>query len=104
VTEARISDVEVSPRAARADNLVGGEWVPAISRTYERRNPAALSELVGHFPDSGRADVQTAVEAPRSAWADWSARRGAERSAVLAAAADLAIEFYTDVATVYLDA
>jgi alpha-ketoglutaric semialdehyde dehydrogenase len=96
VTEARTSDVEVSPRADRADNLVAGDWVPAISgRTYERRNPAALSELVGHFPDSGRADVQTAVEAARSALADWSARRGAERSAVLAAAADLAHELAT---------
>jgi acyl-CoA reductase-like NAD-dependent aldehyde dehydrogenase len=99
VTEARTSDVEVSPRADRADNLVAGDWVPAISgRTYERRNPAALSELVGHFPDSGRADVQTAVEAARSALADWSARRGAERSAVLAAAADLAHERADEIA------
>jgi acyl-CoA reductase-like NAD-dependent aldehyde dehydrogenase len=98
VTEARTAAVAASPRArdrgsqaARAGNLIAGDWVPAISgRTYERRNPADLSGLVGHFPDSGRADVMVAAEAARSAFAGWSARRGAERAAVLAAAAELA--------------
>ena len=69
------------PRSNRADNLIAGEWVPAITgRTYERRNPAAPSDLLARFPDSGRADVAAAAEAARSAFADWSARRGAERA------------------------
>ena len=114
------------PGSRRADNLIAGEWVPAVTgRTYERRNPAEPSDLLGHFPDSGRADVAAAAEAARSAFAAWSARRGAERATVFAAAAELAheradeiaivgvgpheqgraaIEFYTDVATIYLDA
>jgi aldehyde dehydrogenase (NAD+) len=81
------------------DNLIGGDWVPAITgRTYERRNPAAPSEVVGHFPDSGRADVHGAAEAAQSAFAAWSARRGAERATVLAAAAELAHERTDEIA------
>jgi acyl-CoA reductase-like NAD-dependent aldehyde dehydrogenase len=81
------------------DNLIGGDWVPAITgRTYERRNPAAPSEVVGHFPDSGRADVHAAAEAAQSAFAAWSARRGAERATVLAAAAELAHERTDEIA------
>ena len=86
-------------RPARADNLIGGDWVPAITgRTYERRNPAAASELVGQFPDSGRADVAAAAAAAQSAFAAWSARRGAERAAVLAAAAGLALKRADEIA------
>jgi acyl-CoA reductase-like NAD-dependent aldehyde dehydrogenase len=81
------------------DNLIGGDWVPAITgRTYERRNPAAPSELVGHFPDSGRADVDAAAGAAQSAFAAWSACRGAERAAVLVAAAGLALERADEIA------
>jgi alpha-ketoglutaric semialdehyde dehydrogenase len=87
------------PRPSRADNLIAGELVPAISgRTYERRNPAAPSHLLGRFPDSGRADVAAAAEAARSAFAAWSALRGAERAAVLAAAAELALERADEIA------
>jgi alpha-ketoglutaric semialdehyde dehydrogenase len=87
------------PRTSRADNLIAGEWVPAITgRTYERRNPAAPSEAVGDFPDSRRADVDAAAEAARSAFAAWSSRRGAERAAVLAAAAGLAHERADEIA------
>ena len=95
---ARRSDDQCS-RTTRADNLVAGEWVPAITgRTYERRNPAARSDLLGHFPHSGRADVAAAAEAARSAFAAWSARRGVERATVLAAAAELALERADEIA------
>jgi alpha-ketoglutaric semialdehyde dehydrogenase len=83
----------------RADNLIGGEWVPAgTGRTYERCNPAAPSDLLGHFPDSDRSDVAAAAEAARSAFADWWARRGTERATVLAAAAELALERADEIA------
>jgi acyl-CoA reductase-like NAD-dependent aldehyde dehydrogenase len=86
-------------QSSRADNLIAGEWVPAITgRTYERRNPAAPSELLGHFPDSGRADVAAGAEAARFAFAAWSARRGAVRATVLAAAAELALERADEIA------
>jgi alpha-ketoglutaric semialdehyde dehydrogenase len=110
VTEAGVPDMATSvlsasrpgdrgSRTTRADNLIAGDWVPAISgRTYERRNPAAPSELVGQFPDSGRADVRVAAEAAQAALAGWSARRGAERAWVLAAAAGLAHERADEIA------
>jgi acyl-CoA reductase-like NAD-dependent aldehyde dehydrogenase len=86
-------------RAIGVDNLIGGDWVPATTgRTYERRNPAAPSEVLGHFPDSGRADVDAAAEAAQSAFGAWSALRGPERSAVLAAAAGLAHERTDEIA------
>jgi acyl-CoA reductase-like NAD-dependent aldehyde dehydrogenase len=86
-------------RRLRADNLIGGGWVPAVTgRTYERRNPSTPSEIVGHFPDSGAADARVAAEAAHAAFAGWSARRGAERSEVLAAAAGLAHERTDEIA------
>ena len=86
-------------RTTRADNLIAGEWVPAISgRAYERLNPAAPSDVLGRFPDSGRADVAAAAEAAQSAFAAWAARRGAERAAVLGAAAELAHERADEIA------
>jgi acyl-CoA reductase-like NAD-dependent aldehyde dehydrogenase len=87
------------PQPSLSNNLIAGEWVSATSgRTYDRPNPAAPSELLGPFPDSGRADVEAAADAARSAFPAWSARRGAERSAVLLAAAELARERAEDIA------
>jgi alpha-ketoglutaric semialdehyde dehydrogenase len=92
VTEALLT-ASARPRSDRAENLIAGEWVPpATRRTYERHNPADPSDELGAFPDSGRVDVGAAAEAARSAFADWSARRGGERATVLAAAAELALE------------
>jgi alpha-ketoglutaric semialdehyde dehydrogenase len=94
-----MTEVLPATRTTSAHNLVAGEWIPAISgRTYQRRNPAALADLLGHFPDSGRLDVAAAAEAARSAFAAWSARRGAERATVLAAAAELALERADEIA------
>ena len=40
-------------------NFIGGEWVPAGSKkTFENRNPADTSEVVGVFADSGPEDVE----------------------------------------------
>ena len=66
------------PQPSLSNNLIAGEWVSATSgRTYDRPNPAAPSELLGPFPDSGRANVEAAADAARSAFPAWSARRGA---------------------------
>ena len=45
-------------------NYIGGAWVPAASgATFESRNPADTTDLVGAFPDSSADDVARAVEA-----------------------------------------
>jgi aldehyde dehydrogenase (NAD+) len=61
-------------------NFIGGKWV-AASKTFEDRNPANRDEVVGLFPDSGKAEVDAAVEAAKKAyplWRDTPAPRRAE--------------------------
>jgi acyl-CoA reductase-like NAD-dependent aldehyde dehydrogenase len=53
-------------------NRIGGEWVPAASdKTFENRNPARTSDLVGTFPDSDAGDVDRAVKAAAKAFESW---------------------------------
>jgi alpha-ketoglutaric semialdehyde dehydrogenase len=82
------SVLEAPVRPALA-NYVGGEWVPARSgSTYEKRNPANPSELVGELPASGAEDVDAAVDSAARAFPSWSAQPAAARAAVLMRAAD----------------
>ena len=49
-------------------NYINGQWVDAASgATFESRNPARQSDLIGHFPDSSADDVASAVEAAKAA-------------------------------------
>jgi len=50
-------------------NYYGGDWHAALDdATFEDRNPADESDLIGLFPDSGERDVAAAVGAVASAW------------------------------------
>src|ERR687897_823885 len=81
--------VLAAPARPEFANYVGGSWAPARSgRTYEKRNPARPSEIVGEFPASGEEDVNDAVEAAAGAFPGWSALPAAGRAAVLMRAAD----------------
>ena len=63
-----------APARPELANYVGGEWTPARNgRTYEKRNPANPTEVVGEFPASGEEDVVAAVEAAAKAFPAWSA-------------------------------
>jgi alpha-ketoglutaric semialdehyde dehydrogenase len=78
-----------APARPELANYVGGEWTPARSgRTYEKRNPANPSEVVGEFPASGEEDVNLAVDAAAKAFPGWSTMPAAGRAAVLMRAAD----------------
>jgi len=78
-----------APPLPAASNYVGGEWSPSRSgRTYEKRNPARPSELIGEFPASGAEDVDAAVGAAAAAYPAWSRLPAAGRAAVLLRAAD----------------
>src|SRR5919109_840182 len=80
--------IEAPARPAFA-NYVGGEWRPSGSgRTYEKRNPARPSEVIGEFPASSEEDVNRAVEAAATAFPGWSGLPAAARAAVLMKAAD----------------
>ena len=45
-------------KPAAYGNYIGGGWVPALSgKTFENRNPADTSDLIGTFADSGPEDA-----------------------------------------------
>lgn len=80
-------------------NFIAGEWRDASSRqTFENRNPADPDDLIGHFPDSGPADVDEAATAARDALDDWSARPAPDRGKILKASGDLLVERKEDIA------
>ena len=84
-----MTDVLAAPARPAFANYVAGEWRPSVSgKTYEKRNPARPSELVGEFPASGEEDVNAAVEAAAAAFPEWARMPPARRSAILLGAAD----------------
>jgi aldehyde dehydrogenase (NAD+) len=53
-------------------NFIDGEWIESTPReTFEDRNPADKSEVIGTFQDSAQEDVDAAVEAARKAYRRW---------------------------------
>ncbi len=53
-------------------NYIGGEWLESSSRaTFENRNPANRSEIVGLFQKSTYRDVERAIDAAREAYNSW---------------------------------
>ena len=90
--------VEAPARPART-NYVGGEWRPSAGgRTYEKRNPANPSEIVGEFPASNADDVEAAVEAAHAAFPGWAKTPAAQRAGFLTKAADALERRVEDVA------
>jgi acyl-CoA reductase-like NAD-dependent aldehyde dehydrogenase len=71
-------------------NLIGGAWVPARSgRTFEDRNPARPSDLVGTFPESGKEDVEAAVQAAQRAFKEWRLVPAPRRAEIIYRAAEI---------------
>ena len=74
-------------------NYIDGAWVDAVSgETFEDRNPARTSDLIGRFPSSGSEDVDRAVAAARSAFAGWSRTPAPQRGDILKRIGDLLVE------------
>ena len=71
-------------------NFVGGEWIEPLTGDYfDNRNPAHTDDLIGHFPRSGRADVDRAVESALRGFEIWSRTPAPVRGDVLRRAGDL---------------
>jgi alpha-ketoglutaric semialdehyde dehydrogenase len=80
-------------KPAAHGNYVAGEWVPAASgKTFENRNPADTSDLIGTFADSGPEDVERAVAAAREAFPRWRALPAPKRGEILYRAAELLVQ------------
>src|SRR5438093_5618985 len=65
------------------NNFIGGKWVPAGSgKTFDSLNPAT-GELVGQCADSGREDLNAAVEAAKNAFEPWRRTPAPRRGEIL---------------------
>ena len=73
-------------------NYIAGEWSKAASgKTFENRNPADTSEVVGLFADSAPVDVEAAVAAARAASPKWKALPAPKRGEILYRAAEILV-------------
>lgn len=73
-------------------NFINGRYVPARSgRTYENRNPADTSDLIGTFPASGPEDVADAVAAAKAAYPKWRAIPAPQRGEIIRRATEILI-------------
>ena len=71
-------------------NFVAGKWVDAASgHSFENRNPADWSDVIGTFPRSGAADVASAVASAKRGFALWSRTPAPLRGDVLRKIGDL---------------
>jgi len=62
-------------------NFINGEWVKSKSNnTFENRNPADTSDLVGTFQLSSQDDVDAAVTAAQAAYPGWRDTPAPERA------------------------
>ena len=69
-------------------NFIDGEWVETESgETFENRNPADRTDLIGLFQQSTAADAERAVAAASDAADDWAATPGPARGEILREAA-----------------
>ena len=83
-TQPAAGAVEPGRSAEAHGNLIGGAETPARDgRTFESRNPAHRSDVVGVFPRSGAADVDDAVSAAQRAFEAWRSTPWPERAEVI---------------------
>ena len=69
-------------------NFINGQWVTG-PKTFENRNPADTSELVGTFVSGSAQDIADAAEAAQAAFPAWGATNGPARGAILYRTADI---------------
>ncbi|XP_027407421.1 aldehyde dehydrogenase family 8 member A1 isoform X3 [Bos indicus x Bos taurus] len=69
------------------ENFIGGKFLPCSS--YLDSYDPSTGEVYCHVPNSGKEEVEAAVEAARAAFPGWSSRSPQERSQVLQRLADL---------------
>ncbi len=73
-------------------NLIGGKQKDAASGlTFENRNPADWSEVIGVFPKSDRRDVDAAVDAAKQAYKTWSLTPAPRRGDIVKRAGDILV-------------
>jgi acyl-CoA reductase-like NAD-dependent aldehyde dehydrogenase len=72
------------------NNFIGGSWLPADSgHSYRNANPADTREVVAAYPLSGQADAEAAIDAAKTAYADWAATTPVARGRILGRASQI---------------
>lgn len=63
-------------------NYINGEWVPKRKNeeSFESRNPAHVSQILGVFPESSKETVDEAVCAAKTAFKTWRKKSMVERA------------------------
>ena len=73
-------------------NFINGKWVDSRSgKTFENRNPANWSEIIGIFPKSGKEEVNDAVFAARKAFEKWRLVPAPKRGDILKKVGDILV-------------
>ncbi len=71
-------------------NYINGNWVEGQSgETFENVNPANLEDIIGEFPRSGQADVDSAVKAAKDAFRKWKLVPAPKRGDMIRKAGDI---------------
>jgi len=87
--------------APQFKNFVNGSWVDARSgRTFENRNPANHSDVIGLFPESEAGDIDDAVASARAAFASWRKVPAPKRGEILHRTGELLREHKEEVARI----
>jgi len=87
--------------ADHRQNYLDGHWVGGESgKTFENRNPAEPSDLIGLFPASGPADVERAVQAARQAFPRWRLVPAPKRGEILYRVGELLRQHKEDLARI----
>lgn len=74
-------------------NYINGQWVPAKSgKTFESRNPADPSDVIGTFASSNADDVNAAVAAAKKAFETWRLTPAPKRAEILFKAGTIFME------------
>lgn len=77
----------------RIRNLIDGEWVDAVSeKVLESINPADTSDTVGIVPNSGKEDVDKAVDAAIKAYESWRLIPAPRRGEIIFRAAEMLLK------------
>jgi len=85
----------------RFKNLIDGKWVESANgTTFDDVNPANKTDVTGSFPRSDHRDIDRAVEAARTHFAEWSRVSAVRRGEIMYAAARMVEERAGDLAAV----
>ncbi|MCX7836114.1 MAG: aldehyde dehydrogenase family protein [bacterium] len=79
--------------AEKFQNFINGEWCDASNgATFENRNPANWSDLIGTFPKSTVEDVDRAITAAQNAFNSWRLMPAPARGEILRRVGEIMVQ------------